>query len=161
MSKLFKKVTGVLKKAGPLASIASTFIPGLQPFAPAIKAITAASSLLGDDEEKQKAPKQIQAAQANPFVATRPDAMARPQALGDLASYAPEQERSALATKGLNQGLGDDEQAYYKNLVQRSLIGDGNKVTGSIDSLLPVEQQYFGQQGYNMTDINSFLQSLT
>lgn len=143
-----------------MASIASQFIPALAPFSPAIKAITAASGLLGEDEEKPKN-RQIQAAQADPFVATRPDALARPSALGDMAAYAPEQERSALATKGLNQGLGDDEQAYYKNLVQRSLIGDGNKVTGSVDSLLPIEQQYFGQQGYNMKDINSFLQSIS
>lgn len=159
MSKGVKKVLGVIKKVGPLASIASSFVPGMQGVAPAIKAITAASSFAEDEKPKKQKP--IQAAQANPFVASRPDAMARPAGLSDFAAYSPDQERTALATKGLNQGLGDDEQAYYKNLVQRSLIGDGNQVTGSVDSLLPVEQQYFGQQGHNMGDINAFLQSIS
>lgn len=177
MSKGISKVTKIFKKVAPIAGLAlgGAGLAGIGPLAGVLGGagglsnagsvlgiINGAQTILsGETDQKGTPVEEVQAAQAPAFSPTRPDAMARPAGLSELGSYAPEQERSALATKGLNQGLGDDEQAYYKNLIQRSLIGDGNKVTGSVDSLLPVEQQYFGQQGYNMGDIHSFLQGIS
>jgi hypothetical protein len=80
--------------------------------------------------------------------------------LSAFSSYSPGQERSALATKGINQGLGRDEDAYYRNLIQRSLIGDDNKPEPDTNSLLPVESQYFSQGGMNTSGIMDFLKQL-
>lgn len=102
---------------------------------------------------------EIKPAQATPFTPTRPEALARPEGLAELASFDPIQERSALATRGTQGGLGQEEENYYRNLIQRALIGEGNQV-GNLDTLLPVERQYFSGQGLNTSDINSFLRSL-
>jgi hypothetical protein len=112
--------------------------------------------------DKPKAPKvaSIAPAQAPAFNPVKPMALARPEGLGEYANFDQNQERSALATKGINQGLGKDESAYYKNLVQRSLIGDDNKPAADTNSLLPVESQYFSQQGMNTSGIMDFLKQL-
>lgn len=92
---------------------------------------------------------------------TRPGAIERPTSLSDMANFAPEQERSALATRGINTGLGEDENTYYRNLVQRSLIGEGNQInTENPNFLLPIESQYFSGQGKNTADIVRFLQGI-
>ena len=120
-------------------------------------AVQGAQSIFGS---KPKAAAQPGPAQAAPFNPVKPSALARPSGLSDYANFTPEQERSALATKGLNQGLGKDEDAYYKNLVQRSLIGDNNKPAADTNSLLPVESQYFSQSGMNTSGIMDFLKQL-
>lgn len=91
---------------------------------------------------------------------TRPDAMARPSSLAGYAGFTPEQERSALATKGSNIGLGSEEDAYYRNLIQRSLIGEGNTIAEDQNSLLPVESQYLSRQGVNTSNIRDLLKQI-
>lgn len=139
--------------AGGLGSIGSV----LGPIGTISSAVGGAQSLLG---KKQKAPAPVAPAQAAPFDPKRPEALARPGSLSDYSSFTPEQERSALATKGLNQGLGKDEDAYYRNLIQRSLIGDNNQPVADTNTLLPVESQYFSQQGMNTSGILDFLKAL-
>lgn len=102
----------------------------------------------------------IAAAQAPEFKPVKPMAVVRPDSLGEYANFDKQQERSALATKGINQGLGKDESGYYKNLVQRSLIGDDNKPAPDTNSLLPVESQYFSRQGMNTSGVMDFLKQL-
>ena len=88
----------------------------------------------------------------------RPKAMERPNSLMDYSGYDAQQERSALATKGLNTGLGEDENSYYRNLIQRALIGEGNRVDNKNSNfLLPIEQTYWNRQGVNTGDARSFL----
>lgn len=95
------------------------------------------------------------------FFPKRPQASGRPESLSALNGFSPEQERSALATRGQNVGLGGDEQSYYRNLIQRSLIGDGGQVdTNNPNSLLPVESSYLSKQGYNTSDILKLLQQM-
>ncbi len=127
-----------------------------------LQAASLGSSMMGSGQQKQAiAQQKIGAPSSAPFSPQRPDAMARPNTLGELASYAPDQERSALATKGLNTGLGSDENSYYRNLIQRSLIGEGNTVNVSNPNfLLPIESQYFSRQGLNTSDQMRFLQGL-
>lgn len=119
--------------------------------------IGAISGLL---QPKQKKEPPIQAAQATPFTPIKPTAIARPSALAGFSGFDPQQERAALATKGLNQGLGKQEEDYYTNLIQRSLIGDTNQVTSDSSALSPIESQYFSQKGFNTSDIMKFLQQL-
>lgn len=119
-------------------------------------AVKGAQSVLS----KPKRPSIPGPAQAAPFNPMRPDALIRPGSLSDYSGFTPEQERSALATKGLNQGLGKDEDSYYRNLIQRSLIGEGNQVAGDTNTLLPIESQYFSQQGMNTSGIMDFLKQL-
>jgi hypothetical protein len=121
-------------------------------------AITGANNMFGK-QDKQKAPKAMEAA---PFKPVRPGEVNRPQSLNELAAFSPEQARSSLATQGLNQGLGAEEDSYYRNLLQRSLIGEGNKVdTSNPNFLMPIESQYFSQQGKNTSDIMEFLRGIS
>ena len=139
--------------AGTLGSIGSV----LGPVASIAGAVQGAQGLFGG---KQKATGPVSPAQAAPFNPTRPNALTRPGSLSEYSSFTPEQERSALATKGLNQGLGKDEDSYYRNLIQRSLIGDNNQPAADTNTLLPVESQYFSQQGMNTSGIMDFLKAL-
>lgn len=93
---------------------------------------------------------------------TKPYAQSRPDSLATLSGYAPDQERTFLATKGTQGGLGKEEDSYYKNLIQRSLIGDDNRASsGSVDDYLkPVESQYFAKGGANTGGIEDFLRSI-
>lgn len=136
---------------------AAAALPFLQAAGTVVSAIGGAQSLFG---RKDKAPAPSQPAQAPAFVPKKPAPIARPSSLADFSTFTPEQERSALATRGTQGGLGKPEEDYYRNLVQRSLIGDNNQVTGNTDSILPVESQFFSKQGLNTSDIMKFLQQL-
>lgn len=114
---------------------------------------------MGGAQKPKAAPAPV-AAQAPAFNPVKPNAINRPDSLAEYSAFTPEQERSALATKGVNQGLGKDEDSYYKNLIQRSLIGDDNQPAPNTNSLLPVESQYFSQQGLNTSGIMEFLRQL-
>ncbi len=146
--------TGTLGKAlGGFSGLGS--LPG--PIGTIVNAIGGANGVL---TKKEKAPAPIVAAQAPEVKLTKPMALVRPEGLNEYANFDPQQERSALATKGINQGLAKDEGAYYKNLVQRSLIGDDNTPAADTNSLLPIESQYFSQQGMNTSGIMEFLKQL-
>lgn len=124
-------------------------------------AVSAAQSLFGG---KDKAQAPVAPAQAPPFNPVKPSAMKQPEGLGaEFSGFSPEQQRSALATRGVNQGLGSEEDAYYRNLVSRALIGDNNQVQpGNPDQyILPIESQYFSRKGLNTSDMLKFLQGLT
>lgn len=144
------KLAKILPVIGPIADF-------LGPAGQILSAFSTAQSVLDKPKKAAAAPSP---AQAPPFSAVRPDAAARPGSLTGFSDFTPEQERSALATRGINQGLGKDEENYYKNLVQRSLIGEGNAVAGDTNTLLPVESQYFSQKGMNTSGIMDFLKQL-
>jgi hypothetical protein len=96
------------------------------------------------------------------FTPKKQEAMSRPASLNEFAGFSPEQERSALATKGINSGLGAEENAYYINLLNRTMIGDGGEVNrSSQDFLMPIESQYFSRRGKNTSDIIKFLQGIS
>ena len=143
-----------LSKVGSVLGPVGAF---LGPVGTIAGAIGGAQSLLA---KKPKAPGSVAPAQAKPFNPTRPGAINRPDSLGEYAGFTQDQERSALATRGVNQGLGKDEDAYYRNLIQRSLIGDNNQPAADTNSLLPVESQYFSRQGINTSGIMDFLKAL-
>lgn len=142
----------IMQVAGPVASF-------LGPVGQVVGAISTVAGTMGS-KKKPGMPAPIQPAQAPEFKPVKPTAMGRPDSLSSFAGYAPEQERSALATKGLNKGLGADEESYYRNLVSRSLVGDNNQVVGDANTLLPVESQYFSRGGVNTSDIMQFLKQI-
>lgn len=148
-----------MSKFKALTSVISPVASFMGPVGQIVSAVSGANSLL-NKPKKPAAPVLPGPAQAATFDPKRPDAMARPGSLTGFESFTPEQERSALATKGLNQGLGKDEDSYYKNLIQRSLIGEDNTPVGGTNTLLPVESQYFSQQGMNTSGIMEFLKQL-
>jgi hypothetical protein len=147
----------VVEAVGRVGSTLSPVASFLGPVGTVLGAVGGAQGLLA---KKPKAPGPVAPAQAAPFNPTRPGAINRPDTLGEYAGFTPEQERSALATRGVNQGLGRDEDAYYRNLIQRSLIGDNNQPAADTNSLLPVESQYFSRQGINTSGIMDFLKAL-
>lgn len=122
-------------------------------------AVSAVKGLKGPKTPSNAAPV---AATETPFSPTKPGAIARPDSLSSLSGYMPDQERTALATKGTQTGLGKDEDNYYRNLIQRSLIGDDNSAaSGNVDDYLqPVESQYFAKQGANTGGVTDFLKSI-
>lgn len=146
----------VLGGAGGLGSL-----PGIGSVLSVLGAVNSAQDKFGGKEKSQQVP--IAPAEAPPFSPVKPNELARPESLGaEFSAFSPEQQRSNLATKGLNSGLGADEDAYYRNLIQRTLIGDDNKVqTGNPNFLLPIESQYFSRQGKDTSDIMKFLQSIS
>lgn len=160
---------GILSSLGSVGKVISAIgespiYKGLSAANKVVSAINNASSLFGGSPKPQKQSlreQKIAPAEAPAFSPVRPGAMARPGSLNEFSSFAPDQERSALATKGLNSGLGGEENDYYKNLIQRSLIGDGNQVQQKDDFLMPIESQYFSQQGLNTSDLMQFLQGIS
>lgn len=181
-----KKVKKIAKVALPVAAVAAPFLaPALIPagagaLGTGLKLASGAaglSSALGGGQKQQSpqaqkiiinsqpyeqgSPQAIEAAQAETFIPQRPEALARPEALNELSGFSQAQERSALATQGLNTGLGSEEDQYYRNLLQRSLIGEGNNVSAQQnDFLMPIESQYFSQRGYNTSNIMDFLKAI-
>lgn len=97
---------------------------------------------------------------SQPLALTRPAAISAPASLSSIANFDSAQTRSALATEGVNRGLGADEDSYYRNLVQRSLIGDDSTITDSLNSFLPVESRYFSQRGLDMSSTENFLRQI-
>jgi hypothetical protein len=145
-----------------LASTVAPFIPGLGQVGTVLGAISAAQGLKSSFKKPQKeVAGGFQVPEEEAFTPTRPNEMQAPQGFeNDFAGFSPEQTRSALATRGINLGLGSQEDAYYKNLLQRSLIDESGNVTQNQDFLLPVESQYFSRRGVDTSNIMNFLKSI-
>lgn len=154
--------SGILGALGSVGSGISSATSSLGGVSNILQAASLGNSLFGGSGGgKPPAPQAPDLGIQAPYAPKRPDAMESPSSLNDISGFDPSQTRSALATRGVNQGLGQQEQDYYKNLLQRSLIGDGNKVNVSNPNfLLPIEGQYFSQRGLNTSDPNKFLEGL-
>lgn len=144
-------------KLAPLASAIGPLAAFMGPAGQIVSAISTVSSMMGSKQKKSSAAP----AAPPPFKPVKPAPVARPGSLAGMNGFDQTQERTAIATKGVSGGgLGKDEDSYYKNLVQRSLIGDNNQVSGSLNSLMPVESQYFSNNGVNTGDVNEFLRMI-
>ena len=156
---------GLAKVGGTLAATAGGLSSALGPVGKTLSAVSGAQSLLGGQPDinigMPGQPGAPPISQEEPFTPTRPTALDRPGSLSELSAFSPEQERTALATKGINVGLGEQEQDYYENLLQRSLIGEGGQITAPNDFIAPIESQYFSQQGVPTgTGIMEFLRAI-
>ncbi len=138
----------------------AAILPFVQTVGQVLGAVGAGKELLGKKEKKPSPSANLAVPEEAPFVPQRPEASALPESLSELSAFSPEQQRSYLATRGVNQGLGTQEIDYYKNLLQRSLIGDNNQVSQNEQFLNPIEGQFFSQKGFNTSDPVSFLKSL-
>lgn len=94
-----------------------------------------------------------------PFAPVRPGEMAAPGTLSDMTGMSDLQRRTSLATRGVQGGLGAEEEAYFNNLTQRTLLDEGNSV-GGIDRLTPIELEYYRKKGLNAEDPYQLLRSL-
>ena len=146
---VFKAITSAIKAVASILGVASTaktlFSEPDRPSAPMQTPVAPAAAAVPEVEA---------------FVPERPTAIDRPETLSELAAFSPEQERSALATQGMNIGLGAQENAYYRNLLQRSLIDEGGQVAQDQNFLLPIEQQFFQRQGVDVNDPLRFLEGI-
>lgn len=152
-------LAGTLGGGGSLLSGLGTASKVLSTVNTAKGLFSGGSSSKGDGSFSKPVP--VQKPAQEEFTPARPSEMSAPQSLNEFAGFSPEQTRSALATRGNNIGLGADENAYYRNLLQRSLIGDGGQVNqGNQDFLMPVEGQYFNKQGVDTSNILNFLKGI-
>jgi len=147
---------------GGIGKIFSSLVPaglGFLAGGPVGAAIGGGLGLLAGNNQKQQS-MPAPTISAPQFTPTRPQAATRPSTLGDLSNLDPMQERSALATRGSQGGgLGQDEQNYYLNLLQRNIMDESGNV-GNTESLLPVERQYLNQSGYATDTGMNFLKSV-
>lgn len=104
---------------------------------------------------------------AQEFKPTRPEEVSAPASLMSrdvggqvFGALDPTQQRSFLATEGtFGGGLGDEEQQYYLNQLQRNLISEGGQL-GDINQLLPIERTYLSKRGLPTDDTLAFFQAL-
>jgi len=92
----------------------------------------------------------------------RPGLLEAPSNFG-FAGLDELQQRSRIASEGLYGNSlfrGDEAKNVFKNLLQRSLVGEGGQV-GDLNSLLPVEKDYITQVlGLDISNIESLLRAL-
>lgn len=85
-------------------------------------------------------------------------AMGLPGSLSSYSGLNPNQQASNIATRGVyGQGNGPDENSYFLNLINRSLVDPSGKVAGDTSGINPVENSYLSQLGLggysNSTDL--------
>jgi len=92
----------------------------------------------------------------------RPDLLETPANFG-FTGLDEVQQLSRIATEGLHGNSmfrGEEAQNVFKNLLQRSLIGEGGKL-GDINSMLPVVSDYITQVlGLDISNLESLLGAL-
>lgn len=94
-----------------------------------------------------------------PYLPTQQNAAAAPKSINAMSSLTPIQQATGLANQGTyGGGLGQDEQGYYANLINRQLTTGG---TQPLSSLNPIEQSYNSKLGFgNEPDTTSLLGAL-
>jgi len=101
------------------------------------------------------------------FSLSRPEAMERPYFLGMGDAMTPLQQRAHLATYGTGGEAGtyrsEPAQEYFRNLFLRSIMDDqGGILPGA--QVLPVEAQYAGNMGFDVTpemSVENFARALS
>lgn len=116
------------------------------------------SSLMGGEEES--APTQSGPA---PFVPGRDAQLELPSSLSSFGSLAPDQQSSSLATEGVyGGGLGQQEQDYFTNMLNRRLVDDTGQVDADLSEVSPIENSYLSQIGLGgYGDARSLLEALS
>jgi hypothetical protein len=115
-------------------------------------------SLMGGEEES--APSSSGPA---PFVPGRDAQLELPSSLSSFGSLAPEQQSSNLATQGVyGGGLGQQEQDYFTNMLNRRLVDDSGQVDADLSEVSPIENSYLSQIGLGgYGDARSLLEALS
>lgn len=94
------------------------------------------------------------------FKPTRETESALPSNLSNLSGLTGAQQGSYLASQGVfGKGVGEKEQRYFENLLNRRLVDDSGNV-GDFSGIAPVELQYAGQLGYRTDNPSNFLRDV-
>lgn len=83
-----------------------------------------------------------------PFEPRQEQQLQLPGSLSGMSTFSPEQVSSGIATQGVyGGGQGPEEQAYFKNLINRRLVDESGQVDQNLNDVLPIEQSYLAQIG--------------
>lgn len=126
-------------------------------------------SLFGDSGKKESGPEQpsgpvgmtdIKAEAEKPFEPKREEAMAQPESFKAFGSLNPQQESSAIATRGVyGQGVSNEEQSYYQNLINRQLVDDSGGL-GDLGNLQNIDRTFLNQLGYGQSNPRDLLEAM-
>lgn len=85
-----------------------------------------------------------------------------PGSLTNFSSMDPNQVSSNLATQGVyGGGLGPEEDAYFRNLINRRLVDESGKVDPDLSEINPIEMSYLSQRGLGGSNPTSILEALS
>lgn len=88
--------------------------------------------------------------QPSAFAPKQDPQLSLPNSLTGLSGLDPSQQESNLATQGVyGGGLGPDEQAYFKNLINRKLVDQSGQVAPDLSGLSSIDNSYLGQLGFS------------
>lgn len=116
----------------------------------------ASNSFGGADSQPNSANTGIKA-----FSPQQEDEQNTPASISGLGSLTDQQKSTNLATQGVHGGgLGNDEQSYFLNLINRRLVDQSGHTTN--DNLQPIEQSELQRLGLgNGNDPTSILQAIS
>ena len=143
-------------------TVANTTVSGaIGKFAGNSIADSLASSVMGSEEQESGglAPETVQ---DEPFSPTRDAQLTLPNSLQDMSSMDPTQMSSNLATQGVyGGGLGPEEEAYFRNLINNRLIDESGAVDSDLSEINPIENSYLSQLGIGGSNPTSILEALS
>lgn len=83
-----------------------------------------------------------------PFNPTQQPQLSLPGSLTSFSSLDPSQQSTNIATQGVyGHGLGQEEQSYFQNLINRRLVDESGNVDQDLSEISPIEQSYLAQIG--------------
>lgn len=109
-------------------------------------------------QEQDLAPEKVE---PEPFVPRQEGQLSLP---GNLTGSAmdPNQLSSNLATQGVyGGGIGPEEEAYFRNLINRRLVDESGRVDADLSELNPIEMSYLSQLGLGGNNPTSILEALS
>jgi len=97
-----------------------------------------------------------------PFAPKQEAQLSLPGSLTGNSSLDPSQFSSNLATQGVyGGGLGPEEEAYFRNLINRRLVDESGVVDQDLSEINPIESAYLSQLGITGSNPTSLLEALS
>lgn len=97
-----------------------------------------------------------------PFAPKQDAQLSLPGSLTGFSSLDPAQLSSNLATQGVyGGGLGPEESAYFRNLINRRLVDETGMVDPDLSEINPIENSYLSQMGITGSNPTSILEALS
>lgn len=141
----------------------TTISSGIGKFAGNSIADSLASSFMSPKEPSQQGfsdsnPLTPSAPEDQPFSPKQDPQLSLPGSLTGLSSLDPGQQSSNLATQGVyGGGLGPEEEAYFRNLINRRLVDQSGNVDQNMGDISPIENSYLSQMGFGGYSSNTSL----
>lgn len=123
---------------------------------------TAAGGFAGNSLADSLSPSKTEPSGVAPFSPVRADQQNIPESLKGFGSLDANQQASNIATQGVyGQGNGPEEQGYFNNLINRTLVDPTGKVN-DISSLSPIDNSYLQKLGLGgYSNSNDLLEAMS